>query len=215
MQKIITSYLVQKKECNLPGIGNFKINTVPAHLDIANKKMFPPASEIIFSESDVHLRNDLVKYVSSKQHIDVHLAAENITRWCQYVSERLDAGEKIIFESIGSLQKNATGNIFFSSKDKSRLYEPVSANRVVHKDEDHAVLVGDRQTTSAAMNEYYKAESVFERKISWKIWAAVLFGLSILSLVMHFSFHGFTTANTGNQISVSPLPPPASYSTWK
>ncbi len=131
------------------------------------------------------------------------------------MNESLDAGEKIIFESIGSLQKNAAGNIFLSTKNKNRLYDTVTADRVVHKDEDHAVLVGDRETTSAAMSEYYKAETVFERKVSWKTWAFVLFGLSLLSLIMHFSYHGFTTAGTGNQISISPLPPPASYNILK
>lgn len=215
MQKIITSYLVQKKECNLPGIGDFKINITPARLDVANKKMFPPEAEIVFTEGDVHLRKNLVKYIANQQNVDEQQAAENITRWCHNVSESLDAGEKIIFESIGSLQKNAAGNIFLHSKNQNSFYEAVTAHRVIHKDEDHAVLVGDRETTSAAMSEYYKAETVFERKISWKTWAMVLFGLSLLSLIMHFSYHGFTTAGTGNQISISPLPPPVSYDLLK
>ncbi|MEO8109755.1 MAG: hypothetical protein ABI594_06990 [Ginsengibacter sp.] len=215
MQRIITSYLVQKKECNLPGIGDFKINIASAQLDVANKKMFPPTAEIIFTEGDVNLRKDLVKYIANQQNVDEQQAAENITRWCHNVIESLDAGGKVIFESIGSLQKNPAGNIFLRSMNENRLYEAVTAERVVHKDEEHAVLVGDRQTTSAAMSEYYKAETVFERKISWKIWAIVLFGLSILSLVMHFSYHGITTAGTGNQISISPLAAPASYEVQK
>ncbi|MEO6636960.1 MAG: hypothetical protein ABIN25_01715, partial [Ginsengibacter sp.] len=95
------------------------------------------------------------------------------------------------------------------------LYDAVTAERVIHKDEEHAVLVGDTQTTSAAMNEYYKAETVFEKKLPWKIWAVVLFSLSLLFLIIHFSFHSFTTASVGNQISVSPLPPPASYTLIK
>lgn len=215
MQKIIASYLVQKKECNLPGIGNFKINMVPASLDVANKKMFPPAAEIIFSEGDVHLQRDLVNYVSTRQKVDEQQAAENITKWCHNASESLDAGEKINFESIGSLQKNTAGNIFLRAKKEFRLYDAVSAERVVHKNEEHAVLVGDTQTTSAAMSEYYKTDTVFERKISWKTWAIVLGSLSLLALIIHFSFHSFTTANVGNQISVSPLPPPVSYTIIK
>ncbi|MDQ6761641.1 MAG: hypothetical protein M3015_03315 [Bacteroidota bacterium] len=215
MQKIIASYLVQKKECNLPGIGNFKINMVPASLDVANKKMFPPAAEIIFTEGDVHLQRDLVNYVSNQQKVGEQQAADNITRWCHNVSESLDAGEKIIFESIGSLQKNAAGNIFLHAKKEFRLYDAVIAERVIHKNEDHAVLVGDKETTSAVMNEYYKADTVFERKFSWKIWAIVLFSLSLLSLILHFSYHSFNTAGVGNQISVSPLPPPVSYTPIK
>ncbi len=211
MQKIITSYLVQKGECNLPGIGNFKIDITPARLNVADKKMFPPEAEIIFTEGEVHLRKNLVKYIANQQNVDEQQAADNITTWCQSVGASLDAGKEIIFESIGSLQKGADGDIFFSTKNENRLYEAVPAERVVHQNEEHAVLVGDTETTSAAMNEYYKAETISERKISWKICAIVLFGLSLLSLIMHFWFHGITTPGTGNQIRISPLPPPVSY----
>ncbi len=215
MQKIIASYLVQKRECNLPGIGNFKMNIVPASLDVASKKMFPPATEIVFYEGEAHLQGDLVNYVSIQQNVNEQQAAENVTRWCHNVSESLDAGEKIVFESIGNLQKNAAGNIFLLAKEELRLYDAVIAERVVHKNEEHAVLVGDTQTTSAAMSEYYKTETVFERKISWKTWAIVLGSLSLLALIIHFSYHSFTTASVGNQISVSPLPPPVSYTSIK
>lgn len=215
MQKIIASYLVQKRECNLPGIGNFKMNVVSANLDVASKKMFPPATEIVFYEGEPHLQNDLVNYVSIQQNVNEQQAAENITRWCHNVSESLDAGEKIIFESIGSLQKNAAGNIFLRSEKGLRLSDAVIAERVIHKNEEHAVLVGDTQTTSAAMSEYYKTETASERKISWKTWAVVLASLSLLALIIHFSYHSFTTASMGNQIGVSPLPPPVSYTSIK
>ncbi len=215
MQKMIASYLVQKRECNLPGIGNFKMNIVPASLDVANKKMFPPATEIHFHQGDVHLQRDLVNYVSLQQSLSEEQAAENITRWCRNVSESLEAGERIVFESIGNLQKNADGNIVLQTKNELRLYDAVTAERVIHKDDGHAVLVGDTETTSAAMSEYYKTETVFERKISWKTWAIVLFSLSLLSLIIHFSYHRFTTASVGNQISVSPLPTPVLYKSIK
>ena len=63
MEKIIASYLVQKRECSLPGIGHFRIITKPAELDIANKELLPSTDEIIFKEDEVHLRKDLVSYV--------------------------------------------------------------------------------------------------------------------------------------------------------
>ncbi len=215
MQKIIASFLVQKRECSLPGLGSFKLNTLPASLDVASKKMFPPATEFIFYEGEALLQTDLINYVSLQQNVSEEQAAENVTRWCHTVIANLDAGEKIVFESIGNLQKNAAGNIFLHTEEEVRLYDAVIAERVIHKNEEHAVLVGDTQTTSAAMSEYYKTETVFERKISWKTWALVLVSLSLVALVIHFSYHSFTTASMGNQISVSPLPPPVSYTSIK
>ncbi len=65
------------------------------------------------------------------------------------------------------------------------LYEPVIAERIIHKNDEHAVLVGDKETTSGAMNEFYREEVIIEKKYSWKLWAIILLdacpvGLDIL-----------------------------------
>ena len=213
MEKIIASYLVQKKECSLPGIGHFKITTKPAQLDIANKKLFPPTDEIIFKEDEVHLRKDLVSYVSLQKKIHENDAAEDINNWCQHSKNKMDLGGKICFESIGSLQKNAAGNIFFNKKNEFLLNDTVPAERVIHKNEQHSVLVGDKQTTSAVMNEFYKEDVIVDKKPWWKIWAVILFSLPLLILIIHFSGHSFTTSGVGNQIHLSPEAPPVLYET--
>ena len=51
--------------------------------------------------------------------------------------EKLDSGEKIIFNSMGSLQKDAAGNIFFQRKKNISFYEPVSAERIFQKNAEH------------------------------------------------------------------------------
>ncbi len=208
MEKIIASYLVQKKECSLPGIGHLKISTKAAELDIANKELFPPVDEIIFKEEEVHLRKDLVNYVSLQKQIDENDAAEKINNWCLNAKEKLAAGEKIHFESVGSLQKNTGGNIFFHKMNDLLLYDIVAAERVIHKNEQHSVLVGDKETTSGAMNEFYKEDVPVKKKPWWKIWAIILFLIPLLILIIHFSGHSFTTSGIGNQIHVSSPSPP-------
>ncbi len=211
MEKIITSYLVQKKECSLPGIGHFRINTRPADLDIANKQLHPPTDEIIFKEEEVHLRNDLVGYVSMQKNIHENNAAENINNWCGTIKDKLEAGEIIYFEPIGSLQKNSAGNIFFHKKNEFLLYDIMPAERVIHKNEEHSVLVGDKETTSAVMNEFYKEDVVIKKKPWWKIWSIILFLLPLLILIIHFSGHNFTTSGVGNQMNLSSETPAVLY----
>ncbi|MEO6220626.1 MAG: hypothetical protein ABIO81_09380 [Ginsengibacter sp.] len=211
MQKIITSYLVQKKECSLPGIGHFRISTKPAELDIANKQLLPPTDEIFFLEEEVHLRKDLVTYVSTQQKIQENIAAENIAKWCQETKDKLDTGEKIHFQSLGTLEKDEVGNILFHMNNEIHFFEAVPAERIIHKNEEHSVLVGDRETTSVAMNEFYREDPVIEKKSWWRIWAIVLFSLSLLVLIIHFSNHKFTTIDVGNQIHLSTEIPPVLY----
>ncbi|MGH2564023.1 MAG: hypothetical protein ACRDE5_05905 [Ginsengibacter sp.] len=211
MQDLFASYLAQKKICNIPHLGCFRIKTKPAELDVADKKMFPPASEIIFNEiAGNNPAEDLIEYVAAHKHISTEAAQEKIATWCSDAKKKLASGEKIIFRSVGSLQKNAAGNIFFQSGKQNNFYEPVSAERVIHENEEHAVLVGDKETTSSAMNEFYR-DDIIETKSTWKIWAIVLLAVSLLILIYHFYNNKPTTSGTGNQSSFTIQEPPASY----
>ena len=203
---------MQRKECSLPGIGHFKMAARPARLDVASKEIFPPFDEILFDEEEVHLRKDLVSYVSTQQNVKEDDAAETINNWCLDALRLLDAGESIYLQSLGSLKKNETGSIFFHNSHEHLLYDILPAERVIHKDEQHAVLVGDKETTTSAMNEFYNSDVVVKKRAWWKIWAIVLFAVCLLILIIHFSIHGFSTQAIGNQIHLSPQTPSTLYS---
>lgn len=198
MQDFITSYLVQKKECALPLLGNFRITTSPALLDVADKKMRPSKNEIIYTEDATYLTEGLIEYISHLEKITRNEAEEKINNWCLHAKMKLDSGEKILFNSIGSLQKNESGNIFFEKEKQINFFEPVLAERVIHKNDEHAVLVGDKETTSSVMNEFYK-EEIIEKKSSWKIWALALAAFSVIVLIFHFSNHSFSSGGIANQ----------------
>ena len=210
MQDIITSFLVQTKECSLSGIGKFRIVTTPAELDIANKKMFPPTDEILFTGKPDNTSEELVKYIAHKKNITKKEAEEKLKNWYESVKEKLNAGEKITFQSVGSLQKNASGNIFLHSQKPLNFFEPVAAHRVIHKNAEHAVLVGDRETTSSVMNQFLQEEEIV-KKSTWKIIAIILLAIALAILFIHFYTHSFTFSATGNQIKHSPEAPATTY----
>ena len=212
MQELFASYLVQKKECSIPLIGKFKINTQTAELDIANKQILPPADEIIFSEGADYLADDLTNYISVSKNLSAHEAEEKIHHWCLHSKSKLDSGEKIMFDSVGTLQKDEAGAIFFQRKNGVQFFANISAERVVHKNSEHAVLVGDRETTSSAMNEYYRDVPLMLRKSSWKLWAIILFILSLIIISIYFYNHKFSVTSIGNQSSFAVQDAPASYS---
>ncbi len=211
MQDLITSFLVQTKECNLPGIGKLRIVTTPAELDVANKKLFPPTDEILFTGKPESKSEELVKYISNKKNISETEAQENLKSWSEAAKERLDAGEKIIFKSIGSLQKNASENIFFQSQQIPIFFEPVAAERVIHKNAEHAVLVGDRETTSSVMNQFYQEEEIVKRS-PWKIIAILLLTIAFAILLIHFLNNSSSQSATGNQMQHTPQQPSPTYS---
>lgn len=212
MQDLIASYLIQKKECHLPLIGNFMIMQVPALLDIANKKLVPSSDEIVFSEDENYLSEGLKNYFSQLEHITLQEAEEKINNWSLHAKIKLDLGEKIYFGSVGSLQKVASGNIKFEQEKVLNFYEPVNAERVIHKNAEHAVLVGDKETTSVLMNEFYKDDVVIEKKSSWKIWAIILLAISLLVLIIYFYNHSFSVNGIASKTSFPVQESPATYS---
>jgi nucleoid DNA-binding protein len=206
MQALITSYLIQKKECNLPLLGHFRIKTKPADFEKANKQIFPPTDEILYSEFAASLSGDLIIYISDLQNITGSEAEEKINNWCKYAREKLDLGEKIIFSSIGSLQKDAAGNIFFQRKTEFSFYDPVSTEAACESME-HSVLTGDKEITSGAMKEILR-KNISQKNPWWKICAIVLLAISLLALGFYFYVYGFSETGIGNRASFGTPDPP-------
>lgn len=210
MQDLITSFLVQTKECNLPGIGKFRIITTPAELDIANHQMSPPKDEILFTGKPDKNYEELTRYIANKKNINEKEAEQELKSWCESAKEKLDDGEKITFETVGSLQKNTSGNIFLQSQKLLNFFEPVAAGRVIHKNAEHAVLVGDRETTSSVMNQFFQEDEKIKDS-RWKIMAIILFIIALAVLIFHFYTHSFSISATGNQTQHTPEKPAATY----
>jgi nucleoid DNA-binding protein len=210
MHDLITSYLIQAKECNLPGIGGFRIITKPASVDVANKKMFPPADEIIFSERTDKISEGFITYIAHKKNIDSTASKEEIKTWCKSTKEKIASGEEIFFDSIGSIQEGADGKVFFKRQEYRTLFEPVIAERVIHKNAEHAMLVGDKETTSSAMNLLLNEEAETKNP-SWNIIALILLVIALLVIFLHFYTSSPNSIVTGNQNSFPVQQPSATY----
>ncbi len=212
MQDLITSFIIQSKECKLAGIGMFRNVTIPAEPDIASKKISPPVLEKLFTGKEEKISDELVKYVAVKMNISLSEALENVKEWCGETKLKLKNGEEIFFQCLGSLKKEPSGNILFRNQNNVPFFEPVSAERVIHKNSEHKVLVGDRETTSSVMNEFYHHdEETRERNNQWKIVSMILLVTALILLFLYFYQHSFLFSSLGNQRKISPQLPPDTY----
>ncbi|MBA2250264.1 MAG: hypothetical protein H0W12_08735 [Chitinophagaceae bacterium] len=207
MKELITSYLLQNKTCTLPGIGTLVVENKPAETDIVNKQILPPSTGIIFRE-EANLSPDLlVKYISKRKTINLQSAHESFTLFCNEILEKINSGKSYYFNTLGSITKDNDGIIYFENENSSQLLKPVGAERVLHENAYHPVLVGDKETTSVVMNEYYNDVPIIKQR--WGIWAAMLAAISVLMLLYHFSSHKLTVAGIGSEnkftIATSPV----------
>jgi nucleoid DNA-binding protein len=211
MQNLITSYLAQRKECSLPLLGKIKIHTKSAEADIAGRQVHPPVNEIHFDAREDYLTDDLISYIAHVQNSTREEAEENINNWCLQSKMKLDSGEKINFKSIGSLQKNQAGHVFFQTQKGTRFFDFVSSERASHQNEEHSVIVGEHETTSAVMSEFYRKDEIVQKKPYQKVWVIILLGITMLFLLYYFFTHNFSTVGIGNHSSFPVSDPPGTY----
>lgn len=214
MQELINSFIIQSKECRLRGIGKFQSVIHPAQGDIASKQITPPVEEKIFTPKEERISDELVKYAAAKNNISIEEAFEKIKEWCAETRSKLKNGEEIFFPSLGFLKTNQSGNISFQALKVFPFYQPITVERVVHKNSTHNVLVGDKETNSSVMTRFYNDEEMPDnvKKNTWKMISIALFVIALLLLIFYFYTHSFSVSGIGTQVKVTPKSPPATYS---
>ncbi|HUS03139.1 MAG TPA: hypothetical protein VMY77_15480 [Chitinophagaceae bacterium] len=200
MHSLITSYLLQSKECILPGIGILKIIHTPASTDTNDNRILPPFEGIIFKNEDHSGSPGLVKYIAGKKHIAISEAEVQLDNFCQEWTEKINAGEKLHFETVGSIQKNTDGVITFEKENSLNFFQPLPVENVYHKAGQPIPVVEEAvlPEPDIVTQDVVTQEVVVERSY-WGFWALILLAIGFVLLFYHFKDHKMSGSNIGNQ----------------
>lgn len=198
MRSLITSYLLQSKECILPGIGVLQIIHTPASSDRANKLLLPAYEAVLFKKEDHQASPGLIKYISTKKHIDQTEAKDLLDDFCTGWKEKVDAGERLHFETIGSIYKNADNTLVFEKEKGFNFLHPINVDSVYQKADAPAVIEQEPEPVLPGIN-VYKEEKIVVEKSYWGLWALILLAVGFVMLFYYFKDHKITNSNIGNQ----------------
>lgn len=187
MQDLLSSYLFQYKKCPLPGVGSLVIRRSEAEIIAGEKRITAPAEEIIFSGDELNA-DDLIWFIAAQKNINKEEAAYQLNRYCEAI-KNLEGGDKTNIANTGDFYKDADGNLAFIGVKPSFAAADIYAEKVIHPDRSHAILVGDTETTNVAMNEYY-AEEAPAPKSKWWIFALVLFAIAAALIIYYYNAPG-------------------------
>jgi nucleoid DNA-binding protein len=196
MHSLITSYLLQSKECVLPGIGVLQVIHTPASTDVPNNRILPPSEEIIFKKEDHSKSPGLTKAIAYKKDIEESKAENLLDNFCKEWEERINKGEKLTFETVGSIQKNADGVITFERGNIFNYLQPISVNNPYHRTEQ-PVSIDEAPPVSEVFEE--KNDDVVVERSYWGFWALILLAVGSLMLFFHFKDHKLSGSTVGNQ----------------
>jgi hypothetical protein len=118
--------LILKNECViLPHFGGFITRYCPANLDPGGKILTPPSKEIEFKKDLKKDNGLLVNYIAKKKKIFITRAMRLIQDYVNEINAKLNRGEKVVLEGIGSFVKDLSDQEikFFSFRDENYLID--------------------------------------------------------------------------------------------
>jgi hypothetical protein len=97
----------------VPGFGGFVCNYMPARIDKQEGIFYPPVKQISFNRNLNHNDGLLIGRISGSAGITYGDARNMVDEFVTGVKKRLERGEKVRFDNIGSFINNHEGNIQF------------------------------------------------------------------------------------------------------
>jgi hypothetical protein len=198
MRSLITSYLLQSKECVLPGIGTLHTIHTPASTDAATRRILPPFEEFIFKHEDNSKSPGLVKYIADKKHIDQSEAENLLNDFCKEWKEKINTGEELRFETVGSILKNADGAIVFEKENTFNFLQPISVEQTYNKTEEPVVI--EEPIVPEVFEK--KDEHIVVERTWWGLWALILLAIGAVMMFYYFKDHKSTSFGNQNHYAV-------------
>ena len=184
MEQLLSTYLIKNKKCPIPGIGILSIEETRAVIDHPAKQLKPPSYQLKLEKGDAPLE-DIRKYVAKARNCSDTEAASLLNDYSSRI-QFLPAHGTMNFSGLGNFYRNAQGVLYFKDNvDAAPYYVPIGAEKIIRKNEEHVMLVGDQETTNAKMTEYYSGENPSTSK-KWWIWALIILVASVALIAIHY-----------------------------
>jgi hypothetical protein len=183
MQKLIANYLFQYKNCALPQIGTLHIKSEPAVSVLGIQKINAPINFISFT-NDITDSKNLTEYIAVNKNISFDEAAYQLNNISSEILN-LKQAEEFSITSVGFFTKSQNDKLLFNENKEAEIFAvPVFAERVIHPDDSHKILVGDRETDRNSMTEFF-TDTIPVKKNKWWLWAAAIFVLSVVLIFIY------------------------------
>jgi nucleoid DNA-binding protein len=118
----VTRELLFGHDCVIvPGFGGFIGNYTPAKIDKNTGTFYPPVKQISFNRNLNHNDGLLIGRISVSSDMNYGDARSFVEEFVAGIRKKLERGEKIVFDNIGSFINNQEGNVQFEP-DRSANY---------------------------------------------------------------------------------------------
>ncbi len=169
----------------MPGLGTLLLTTGNAEPDFLSKTIKAPEQVIVFETKENDASN-LLDYIAAKTNSTVFQAIDKLGQLCNNLKGAAISNNPATLDGVGNFFTDTSGNINFKPLALPfSFFQPVKAERVIHPEAEHNILVGDKETTNTVMAEYFSEEGTPAKKDRWWIWVIILSAIALLALLFY------------------------------
>lgn len=181
MVELIARYLSFQKQVSIKDVGTFSVEELPARLDFPNKLLHAPEHILHFNTK--WSNDELFEQWAQKQ---LGLSQQKIKAQLQNLSadfhRTLSDKNELTWEGIGRFSKNDQQLILFTNGFESVIHPPVTAEKVIRKNAQHSLRVGEQEKTNVEMEELLQVQSRKTFNLWW-LFALALFFTALLVIL--------------------------------
>lgn len=164
----LTLRLFQNKKIVIPYVGTFEVQHHPAKLEFAERLLHAPYTEILFHANP--------QPGPSESGND-----KELQEFGSKLNAHLDQ-KPFVWAGLGTLEK-VNQQVVFQQLPSARM-TPVTANKVLRENREHAVLVGDTEKSSTDTSANNAAIDR-KRNLLWIGWLLVLLALLFIGVLFY------------------------------
>lgn len=181
MLELIKRYLYLHKSISLSGIGTLLLVEVPARIDYPNKLLHPPQHKLQFQttlNSDDHFSN----WLSEHLNMNIEETAKQTAHFISDFKQSLNNHQEVEWEGLGLFKNDENQVLRFTSTFNPVTGEPVHAEKVIRKNAEHTIRVGEQEKTNTEMQELLFGT---KKKVLFHWWysAGIILVLSIAAIL--------------------------------
>jgi CCDC81-like prokaryotic HU domain 1 len=186
MIEILNTYLAQHKSINIPGLGTIYVERVPARTDFVNQQLLPPIYTYRFDKYFDAPDKDFFAYLSASHNVPDYEAIRLYNEFAFDFRSNIGHEQPAEWKDVGRFYRDDAGEIAFEPDEAvQKIWSPVPAERVIRTNQQHAMLVGDREMTTSEMSARLQ-EDVFVEKEPWWIYALIIAAVSLSLIFYHY-----------------------------
>ncbi len=212
MLGLFYQYLIRNDKIILPGLGTVVIHRMSSESDIAAHTVSPPLYTFQWQQGSTTPPKRFFIWLANQLNVAEEEAAMQVNNFLSEIKREINAGKDIRWDGVGIIRRGFDSGIEFEPERKQLFFDQdVAAEKVIHENSRHTILVGDAEKSSDQMNEILLLPSRNRYRLTPYRAALIILIISILFTGWYLFRNGLSVHSVSGKSRLSPKEAPATY----